>query len=1042
MEVIDSLFDEDKMNLIKLLQHNEINLHNETDYETQIFQNSQYFHNENFSDLLKLKTDAFTVVSLNCQSLYAKFEILKTYIEYYNDSQPKLCSICLQETWIGADSDLSLLQIPGYNLISIGKSCSAHGGVAMYLHKDFNYKIVNHGVRSNIWDGQVIEIVNDRTNEKYCKTITICNIYRPPVQTSENLSNFTKEINQIITRFENHEIFILTGDFNINLLKYQSNNAINDFLECMISNGLIPKITQPTRLSQNTGTLIDNIFVKIKKDIKTTAGILINKISDHLPYFLCLENFCYMNEKIKYVKVFPNYKISIENLKQELQSLQIQTKINNIFLKTNDINKKYTEFNNILNDLIKKHFQATSIKYNKYKHKKSKWITNAILKSIKYRDKMYASLKRNDLRNEQYQTLLVNFKTYNRILKSAMRQAKIMHYRNIFNHYKSDIKNTWKTINEILNRKKDKVQTPNYFTHNGQHLEDYKIIANEFNKYFTNVGPSYAANINAPSNKCYSDYLHKPVEKIFNFQNITEADVIATIEKLKSKTSKDKDNINNMLLKNIKHEIAKPLSIIMNMMFKEGIFPDELKVAKIIPIYKKNDMHCFENYRPISILPSISKVFERIIYNQIYEYFSISKLFYNSQYGFRSNHSTEHAAMELIDRIILDMEKKKSPINIFIDLSKAFDTINHNILLAKLEYYGITKKSIGLLNSYLKNRTQFVNYNNTISESLKLDCGVPQGSVLGPLLFIIYINDIVNATETLKPIIFADDITLITSIDCKNSKNIEKLNKELNSISDWLKLNKLSINVEKTQAIMFHNPQKKVQYPTLLIDGKKIEFVDKCNYLGIIIDQHLNWKNHIDAISKKISKVLGIMSKMKHTLPSEILLHIYNTLILSHLNYGLNIWGWKAERLLKLQKKAVRIITKSHFRSHTNGLFKKLNILKINDLCALQDYKFCYNLYHCKLPYYFLYDMKKPEIIQHTYRTRQATDIKLPALKYDFARHCITYKYHITIATIPDKFSEKIITHSIQGYKAYIKNSFLQAYNTECNIQNCYVCLI
>jgi len=193
------------------------------------------------------------------------------------------------------------------------------------------------------------------------------------------------------------------------------------------------------------------------------------------------------------------------------------------------------------------------------------------------------------------------------------------------------------------------------------------------------------------------DYLNNPVQHNFSFQNITTENIIETIDKLKPKTSRDKDDINNTLLKNIKHEIGPPLAKFTNIMFKESSFPDILKVAKIIPIHKRNDTHYFENYRPISILPSISKIFERIIYNQIYNYFSTSKLFYTSQYGFRSMHSTEHAAQELLDRIILDMDKNKQPINIYLDLTKAFDTINHDILLSKLKYYGIRNESYKLL---------------------------------------------------------------------------------------------------------------------------------------------------------------------------------------------------------------------------------------------------------------------------------------------------------------------------------------------------------
>ena len=256
---------------------------------------------------------------------------------------------------------------------------------------------------------------------------------------------------------------------------------------------------------------------------------------------------------------------------------------------------------------------------------------------------------------------------------------------------------------------------PSYFIHNGKRLDNPQVIADEFNKCFTDVDLTLASKIDFPKNICYEDYLQNPVQDHFKFRSVTIETVIKTIESLKPKASKGADNISNKILKYIKYEIASILSKFMNMIFEQGIFPDILKIAKVIPIHKKNDNHCFENYRPISILPSVSKVFERIIHDQIYQYFTTSKLFYTSQYGFRTLHSTEFATLELLDRIILDMDKNKQPINIYMDLSKAFDTLDHTILLKKLKHYGIRDKSLDLLTSYLNNRIQYVNYGDISS---------------------------------------------------------------------------------------------------------------------------------------------------------------------------------------------------------------------------------------------------------------------------------------------------------------------------------------
>ena len=250
--------------------------------------------------------------------------------------------------------------------------------------------------------------------------------------------------------------------------------------------------------------------------------------------------------------------------------------------------------------------------------------------------------------------------------------------------------------------------------------------------------------------------------------------------------------------------LLRPLTLIINLFLITGIFPSALKLAKVIPLHKKDSTVLMDNYRPVSLLTSISKVFEKVAHIQLSEYFVKNKLFFSSQYGFREDHSTELATLELVDHLNSEMDKKKYPFAIFMDLSKAFDTLDHSILLNKLNHYGIRNTELSWFQSYLTDRKQYVELNQVKSSLTTIVTGVPQGSILGPLLFLIYMNDIPCASSFFKLILYADDTSLLNSINISLQLNIinpnlEEINLELSKIYDWLAVNRLSLNVKKNQ---------------------------------------------------------------------------------------------------------------------------------------------------------------------------------------------------------------------------------------------------
>jgi hypothetical protein len=292
--------------------------------------------------------------------------------------------------------------------------------------------------------------------------------------------------------------------------------------------------------------------------------------------------------------------------------------------------------------------------------------------------------------------------------------------------------------------------------------------------------------------------------------------------------------------------------------------------------------------------------------------------------------------------------------------------------------------------------------------------------------------------------VYADDTTLSATLNTFNTAtpdpNIENIiNSELNNLFIWLKLNKLSLNPDKTKAMIFHLPQRNVCTPNLHIDNSPIEFVNSFNFLGITIDKHLSWKDHIIKISQKISKTTAVMNKLKNFLPNTILQTIYNSLILPHLIYGINLWGSCFKKLEKLQKRAVRIILKTPYNSHSEPIFKKLGILKLSDLCALYDLKFCFKLINNMLPIYFS-AIFVHHSDNHSILTRHNNNFQLPLIRHSFAKNNIRYKIASAFNNCPNSIKEKVHTHSITGFTNYIKGYFITTYTDICSIQNCYVC--
>lgn len=845
------------------------------------------------------------IMHINIRSLNKNMNNLNIYVKRLHH-KPHV--IVCTETWnIGYHN---MFHLENYDTYYNHSSINKADGVIMFVDSSLNHTItLEHIDKLNILSC----VVNINKANIIISGIYRCHNYDKP--------SFISHLNEYIVKNKTVKNHFIVGDFNIDLLD-QDCDAHEHILN-LLENEYLPlyhKVTRPNATNKNKGTCVDNVFAKSTYNYNSYK--IMKFFTDHLPLIVTIDIIQNKTDKNNIHKKFIDFK-KLHSLaaKQNWQIVLTHTEPDhacNVLIK-------------MLKEIITKSTKMVTNKNRKFTPRKS-WITTGIMNSCNTKESLY-NLWRKYPDNSKLQ---LEYKKYDKILSKVIMDAKHKYEISTFRKVGKDSKNVWNYINSKLNRKKTNKGKVNSIEYNGNKYESLDDIGNIFNNFFADIGETLANNINVPRGE--NPELPKRHDNSFYLHYTNSSEIEKIIKSLKNKAG-GVDGISVKVLKLVAGYILTPLEHIFNLCIFKAEWPSALKIAEIIPIHKSGNKLLPTNYRPISLISNIAKIFEKLIHKRLYSFIDKQKILSSKQFGFRKNMGTKEALITLVDKITDGLDNNKKVIATFLDLAKAFDTVNHPILLKKLARYGIRGLPLLLIKSYLTNRKQYVNIDGHYSGLTDLKMGVPQGTVLGPLLFILYINELLEQFPESPISSYADD-TVIISTEDSWSEAEKQMNIYLDKVHRWLALNKLSLNVLKTVYIAFGSYNDSV--PDSLnvhICNASINRVYYCKYLGLFMDSRLKWEHHIQYLVKKTKYLIYVFAKLAKSINADILLTIYYSLFHSIGTYGIVAWGGAySSALINIQKTQNRLLKIASRKS--NNLIFPLSLKETYLLEAIViDYK-------------------------------------------------------------------------------------------------------
>lgn len=799
--------------------------------------------------------------------------------------------LCLTEHWM-AEDELQSVRLQGYQLGSFScRQQTTGGGSAIFLKDGLTFCDLNVGNKLNV-------LIREKCIEYCCvhcerlNCYILC-IYRSP---SGSFRAFLESVEQMLTNLPSTTKLILTGDFNVHF--NTTDPSAMQLCDLLGSFGLRQTVHEPTRGL----ACLDNIFANILVEVCTHGAVDVG-ISDHrgqLVGFKFYEYYSFLDSK-----TFRPITQHGQNSFYQLLSEETWSFVSDDEL---DPNQKFRKFIQTLENAYFSSFPEKTYRYRSDQPTIIPWFNNN-LKIM--RDKL-AFLR--ELKNQYNCVSTQEYNQYRADYRRQITKAKIESNDNHIKYSNNPTKAMW----NIINRNKKK----------GGGVPDTRLSPDDFNKFFCSIAEDIIKTIPKTGTNPTSHIGPNLVNSdAFSFRAVTFNEVRDIIQSLKNKNSRDIYGLNVKLIKSIKNLIVIPLTKLINVCLQKSIFPDVLKVALVTPIFKKGDVNKAENYRPISLLPIISKIFEKCMALRVIDYFESNNLFTEHQFGFRKGRSTVMGILDLISEITEAFDKKHYTAALFCDLSKAFDCVDHNILCQKLYAYNFDKRSVDLIKSYLANRRQMVRLGGVASAEGVIDVGVPQGSILGPTIFLIYINDLPASNNNVRFALFADDTTIAQSDNTQelavSGSRDARARAEL-----WFCTNGLLLNESKTQLMLF-----------AMRPLNEWEGITEAKFLGVTLDTKLQWGPHTTKVSAKVSKGIYVLRGLSKNVSHEILRTAYFALVQAHLSYGILAWGHSsgARGLFALQRRAVRVLAGLGYRDDCREAFVHCQLLTLPCLYILEN---------------------------------------------------------------------------------------------------------